>query len=150
MTDARTDRKPEAHSEVQGDGQPSSAPSLSVVACPNGLPSLRLDTGSQIVMMDVAPALAAQLGTSLLAASALYTRETPPLEPGELIVQAELPVTAWKSGTFDASGMPALILGLLGGAELVLRLTPVDAAACGAALYTTTERMKAEPGTPIS
>lgn len=144
-----TDAGPDATSNAQNDGR-TATPSLSVIAGPNGLPSLRLDTGSQIVMMDVSPALAAQLGTSLLAASALYSREAQIPDPGELIVQAELPVTAWKSGTFDASGMPALILGLLGGAELVLRLTPVDAAACGAALYSTTERMKAEPGTPIS
>ncbi|WP_336489925.1 hypothetical protein [Methylobacterium nigriterrae] len=132
------------------DADKETRPSLTVVAGPNGLPSLRLDTGGQVVLMDVAPALAAQLGTALLSASALYSQAAPPPAQGDVIVQSELPVTAWKSGTFDASGMPALVLGLLGGAELVLRLTPVDAAACGAALFNTTEGMKAEPGTPIS
>jgi hypothetical protein len=99
-----------------------------------GEPRIRIQIGERSIPVDIRPDQAAELGLALLAASAVCSPGHPRPAEGEPIHSAHMPVLGWQTGTLSAARLPVLVTALLGGARLILRFTPEQAASCGEAL----------------
>ncbi len=105
-------------------------------------PRIRIQIGERSIPVDIEPEQAAELGLALLAASAVCSPGHPRPQEGEVIQSAHMPVVGWQTGTLSVARLPVLLATLLGGARLILRFTPEQAAGCGEALQSVAATVK--------
>jgi hypothetical protein len=103
--------------------------------------------GSQKASIRLSPDIAAELGHSLLAASAVCSSAPPKPSSGTRIRNAHFPVTGWETGKSSVNGQPVLLLKITGGATLVFQFASATAQAIGGALRAEGEKGATTLGT---
>jgi hypothetical protein len=117
--------------------------------------SVEIGSGGTVVVrygdltLSLSQEAASLLGRALIAASTAL-QSSDPLPAGFHVVDAHLPVQAWKTGVSNVNLEPVLVLEVKGGLKLSFQIPPTSANELGTALTSTGTTAGRPPGQLLS